>query len=224
MIAIKIGSTSGEVCEYTVNRESTVGAFIAENSLQPKDTQSFLIYKGKKLDHSDTFSDILDGSKLIIYHKTSVAPTVAPSSPPSTTPSTPSTPVVAPKRYTGEMLKIAIAKDPSVLLYIAHIYALRDPFTLSQIAVNITQYQSHLKELLDDPNFVIQIENPVNQIELALNRPFYAQSQFEIDENNVRALMKLLAIPESQFSRVKEIYLFNDRNIGKIIGLLRPQQ
>ena len=128
------------------------------------------------------------------------------------------------KVYNGAEVSKAIDRDSNILFNVMKLIAQKNPFFLSYLAVNPQMAREHLNATLESDEFVMNIygdDDTCDPIAPLLVHPF-GVNYFETDQSNIEFLMSQSQV-QSTYDTVKELYLFHDRKISKVLESLKDK-
>ena len=131
--------------------------------------------------------------------------------------------------YTGEQIKRAVQRDSGLYIYLIHMLARVDPFILSYIGLNPEMAQSVINNILDNPTFVLKVSFGAGVADPFLDESGAAavteetQNPYLVDKQNIEYIMRAvkLSVTEENYYRIKDLYLFLDRDITNTIQYLK---
>lgn len=149
-------------------------------------------------------------------------------------------------KYNSAQIHKALKGHHYTLVYLLHSLALENPYILSYIATCPEMVCEYLTQKLSDPYFEITTKGSNNPYERAIEKynsdlntlideltetledeedivPPNAPSinHYIVDRDNVNRILHELNLPDSEFQRVKDIYLFMDRNYQITLQYIR---
>ncbi len=143
--------------------------------------------------------------------------------------------------YSSSLFKKILSHSPMILIHVLNHFAQEDPFILSHIATNknnvIKIFENIIKIHKSDEELHSIIELAISEItsesdskeevsesdsKEEVTESEIAPNQYEIDIQNVTTIMRAVDIEngESNFNRIKDLYLLMDRNIDNTINVL----
>ena len=125
--------------------------------------------------------------------------------------------------YSGAEILQAIKVDALIIVNIMNLIAQTNPFYLSYLATNPDAAKDHLLTTLRSPDFTLRVkcesieQDPVLPALMCPQGP----NPYLVDKANIDYLLSEVGFDNTQFERVKERYLFCDRNIPRTLESLR---
>jgi hypothetical protein len=119
--------------------------------------------------------------------------------------------------YTAQQIRIAIKKEPCLYLHLLHLLARTNPYILSYIGLSPALAQEEIDRILDNETFLLKVALSDDPFSRAIH-----SNPYLVDKDNVEYIMLTahIEITEESFSRVKDLYLYLDRNINMTLQYL----
>lgn len=152
-------------------------------------------------------------------------------------------------KYDSEAIHKALKGQHTTMIYLLHHLALDNPYILSYLASCPEMVVDHINQKLTDPNFSITVKGRSNYFQKAIDK-YYSDLEsliddlvestdddddfddislpnlnvinpFIVDRDNVNRILRDANLLDSDFQRIKDIYLFMDRNYQLTLNYIR---
>jgi hypothetical protein len=144
--------------------------------------------------------------------------------------------------YNAMEINKALKGHPHTMIYLLHDLATKNPYVLSYLASSPEMVCDYIRTVMGSPDFSITARGSSNYYQVAIEKydsdldsligelvdssensssgededdfpsPGRTVNPYIVDRDNVNRILANAFLPESDFQRVKDIYLFMDRN------------
>ena len=128
-------------------------------------------------------------------------------------------------KYNGDQIKIAMKQNTNIMLNLIHMIGRQNPFFLSYLAVNPIKADEHIKETLDQQDFVFTVKGDTvldDPVKPYLLHPSGVNG-FEIDQSNMEYILEQCSdyvVTEQSLETARDTYMLLGRDIRKTINAL----
>lgn len=125
--------------------------------------------------------------------------------------------------YDGKQVLSACQNNGNVMFKIIADLACRNPYFLSYLAVDPAKAKQYLYETVESEDFSLTVKGKtVEDDPVAVsNKHLCGDNGYQIDERNVKFIMKLSGNEDVEYEEAKEYYLFYERDIMRTCAKLK---